>query len=171
MNPAADHAARAFDTVDPTSWGTTAQTGVGAGVGVGVGAGVGVGVGVGIGIGVGAGVGLGVGAEVGAGVGAAIGTGVAPGVGAWVGCGTEAGCLVTPGRGVDAAGPRVGPLPCPGWAVSVGVADTDVEPPDDSLGDELGAAALCVGTATIVASVAELVGTSDAPSTPPAGRN
>lgn len=155
VNPAAVHAARAFGTVEPTSWGTTAQTGVVVGLGVGVG------------VGFGAGFGAGVGLRVGAGVGAAVGAGVAPGVGGRVGCGTDVGFLVATGRGVDAAGPRVGPLPCPVPVVSTGVGVAAVGPSDGGLE----ALRRPVGPATVVGSEAELEGTSDAPSTPPAGRN
>jgi hypothetical protein len=59
VNPALIQAARALDTVMPTSFGTDLQVGVGIGVGPGVGRGVGLGVGALVGLGVTAGVGVG----------------------------------------------------------------------------------------------------------------
>jgi hypothetical protein len=67
VNFALTQAARALDTVMPTSFGTVLQVGVGVGVGRGVGRGVGLGVGalVGLGVTAGVGVGPGVGTEAG----------------------------------------------------------------------------------------------------------
>ncbi len=101
VKPAAVQAARAAVTVDPTSFGTTLQLGVGAGVGVGLGVAVGVGVGTGVGAGVA--VGGGVGPDLPAGVAVAVargGSGLAPsvvavpsGVARSVDVGTELGFL------------------------------------------------------------------------------
>lgn len=99
MNPAAVHAARAFDTVRPTRSGIVLHAGVGVGVRVGVG------VADGVELGVGVGVGLGVAPGVGAGVVVAFGTAVGVGLVVTVGGDARAGEPdVGPGVGSDRGG-------------------------------------------------------------------